>query len=160
MTVIRNRRPWFAWGLAALALGGVVPFTLIAVTGGGAGRGWDYWVSLAIGWACAIALLVRALRLAIVDLVAQPGRVEVTARYLHKTVREGFPPSRRHRLEHVTMPDMDGEPWHSAVLRTPGGSEYVFASGPMPERVAALVAQFAEATDRGGAQPMAGEASA
>lgn len=160
MTVFRNRRPWFAWGLAALALGAAAPFTLIAVTGGGAGRGWDYWVSLAVGWACALALLARALRVAIVDVAAQPGRVEVTARYLHKTVREGFPPTRLHRLEHVTVTGVDGAPWHSAVLRTPGGCEYVLAAGPAPEEVAAAVERFARATDRGGAATVAAEASA
>ena len=37
MTVIRNRRPWLTWGLAVFVLGAVVPFTVVAVTGGGAG---------------------------------------------------------------------------------------------------------------------------
>lgn len=149
MTVIRNRRPWLTWGLAALVLGAVVPFTIVALSGGGAGHGWGYWSTLAIGWACGLVLLARALRLAIVDAAVSMGRVEVTARYLHKTVREGFPPTRRHRLDHDASPDAYGGPWHRAVLRTPGGNEYVFAEGPSPEAVEALVARFADAAGPG-----------
>ena len=149
MTVIRNRRPWLTWGLAALVLGAVVPFTVVAVAGGGTGRGWGYGATLAIGWACGLVLLSRALRLAIVDVAVSAGRIEVTARYLHKTVREGFPPTRRHRLDHDASPDAYGGPWHRAVLRTPGGNEYVFAEGPLPGQVEAVVARFAEAAGPG-----------
>jgi hypothetical protein len=150
MTTISNRRPWLAWGITAVVLGAVVPFTAIAVTNPAASvHGWEYWVSLGIGWACALALLSRAARLAIVDLAVSAGRVEVTARYLHKTVREGFPPTKRHRLDHDATPNVDGGPWHRAVLRTPAGNEYVFAEGPLAEPVEALVARFADAAGPG-----------
>ncbi len=156
-TVIRNRRPWFAWGVTAAALGLVTPFTVIAFTHpDSASRGWAYWVSLAACWAFALAILWRASKLAIVDLTVTPGRVEVAARYLHKTVREGFPASRRHRLEPEMSTDVEGAPWHRAVLRTPSGNEYEFAQGPDPAQVEAVVARFADAVD---AQPGAPSAA-